>query len=268
MVESRLNQLYLRRNSHDRCFVIVSQMSSLLTIQRSCRFLSNAALTVAVLYAPFAIELLGYGAGLPLRLLVDTTTLGKRHLLFIALAYRGRALPLVWKTVKAHGAAPLKELRPLFDQVEAWLPPDCTVTLIGDRAFRSHKIRQECRQRGWRFCLRLMCDEYVTLADGTVCQLRDYPLQKGQRRYEQGVGVTQAGYGPSNVALAWETEADGPWYIASDEPAQPQTLRDYGKRMWIDEMFSDCKERGFHLDKTHIEEAERLGRLVLGVALV
>lgn len=237
-------------------------------IQRLRRFLSNAALTVTALYAPFALQLLAYGQGLHLRLLIDTTTIGKRHLLFIALAYRGRALPLVWKTVKAHGAVLLKELCPLFDQVEAWLPKDCTITLIGDRAFRSHKIMQECRKRRWHFCLRLMCDEYVTLADGRVYQLRDYPLCQGQRRYEQGVCVTQAGYGPVNLALAWDTDAEEAWYIATDESAGAQTLRDYGKRMWIDEMFSDFKGRGFHLDKTHIEEAERLERLILGVALV
>lgn len=237
-------------------------------IQRLRRFLSNTALTVTVRYAPFAIELLAYGAGLHLRLLVDTTTVGKRHLLFIALAYRGRALPLVWKSVKAQGAVPLPQLRPLFDQLEEWLPQDCTITLIGDRAFRSHPLMKECTRRHWHFCLRLMCDEYVTLADGRVYQLRDYPLQKGQRRYEQGVTVTQQGYGPINLALAWERDAKEVWYIASDEPAGTRTLHDYAKRMWIDEMFSDFKERGFHLDKTHIDVSDRLERLVLGVALV
>lgn len=172
--------------------------------------------------------------------------------------------------MKAQGAVPLPELRPLFDGGAGWLPEGGTVTLIGDRAFRSKDLMAECRQRGWHFRLRLMGDEQVRLADGTVCPLRDSPLVKGQRCDEQGVYVTQAFYGPVNLALAWdaEPEAREPWYIASDEPAGAQTLRDYGARMWIDEMFSDFKERGFHLDKTPMTAEERWERLVLGGALV
>jgi hypothetical protein len=46
-------------------------------------------------------------------------------------------LPLIWQTVKAHGAGPWPALRPLLDAVSAGLSEGCPVTMLGDRAFRS-----------------------------------------------------------------------------------------------------------------------------------
>ena len=37
--------------------------------------------------------------------------------------------------------------------------------------------------------------------------------------------------------------------------------------MWIEEMYGDMKGHGFDLEATHLQDADRISRLVLGVCL-
>lgn len=62
-------------------------------------------------------------------------------------------------------------------------------------------------------------------------------------------------------------KADAPWYIVSTEPATPPILTLYAVRMWADEMFRDLKSQGFHLEQTRLNHPERIGRLMLVLAL-
>jgi hypothetical protein len=62
-------------------------------------------------------------------------------------------------------------------------------------------------------------------------------------------------------------EPEDPWYIASTEPAGPQTLALYGVRMRADEMYRDLKSQGFHLEQTRSDRPDRLVRLMLVLAL-
>jgi len=41
----------------------------------------------------------------------------------------------------------------------------------------------------------------------------------------------------------------------------------YSRRFQIETLFSDQKSRGFHINKSHISAPERLGRLLIAVAL-
>ena len=66
--------------------------------QRLRRLLMNPAIVPATLYRPVARLLLSGFTGGSVRLILDATDLGGRlPVLFVALAYRGRALPLLWR---------------------------------------------------------------------------------------------------------------------------------------------------------------------------
>jgi len=52
----------------------------------------------------------------------------------------------------------------------------------------------------------------------------------------------------------------------SEKPGYLSTL-DYSNRWGIEPMFSDFKSRGFGIEHTHIHYPERLGRLILVMAL-
>lgn len=52
----------------------------------------------------------------------------------------------------------------------------------------------------------------------------------------------------------------------SERPGYLRTL-EYGQRWGIEPMFSDFKSRGFGIEETQIRHADRLGRLILVMAL-
>ena len=71
-----------------------------------------------------------------------------------------------------------------------------------------------------------------------------------------------------SMVLHWETGEEEPWYLATDQPATWRTIQTYKVRMWTEEMYGDMKGHGFDLESTHLQDLDRLSRLVLGVCLV
>lgn len=240
-------------------------------VQKLGRFLKDKKVEPLKVYAPFGKRLLLVWKDKRIRLLIDRTFLGiKGHnTLFIALAYKKRALPLAWMVLDHKGNSSLKEQWKLIKYLIPRIPKTSGVVLIGDREFQNDALMDKVFQRGWHFRLRLKNNTWITLKDGTKIQLRDLPLKKGQRLFLQRVYLTEEEYGPVNLACSWDQsdEDDDPWYIATDEEASNHTLKDYSRRMWIDETFRDLKEQGFHLDKSHLPFPDRLSRLILVIVL-
>jgi len=240
-------------------------------VQKLERFLKDKKVKPLKVYASFAKLLLSCWKDKRIRLIIDRTFLGiKGHnTLFIALAYKKRSLPLAWMVLDHNGNSSLKEQWKLIKYLIPLIPKASEVVLIGDREFQNDALMDKVFQRGWHFRLRLRCNTWVVLKDGTKCQLRDLPLKKGQRLFLQDVHLTEEEYGPVNLACSWDEsdEDDDPWYIATDEEASNHTLLDYSRRMWIDETFRDLKEQGFHLDKSHLPFPDRLSRLILVIVL-
>ena len=47
-----------------------------------------------------------------------------------------------------------------------------------------------------------------------------------------------------------------------------EAIQSYKRRMWIEEMFGDMKGNGFNLEKTRLQEEEKLNRLTMVVCLL
>ncbi len=54
---------------------------------------------------------------------------------------------------------------------------------------------------------------------------------------------------------------------ASNQASPRHIVRMYTRRMWIEEMFGDMKGHGFDLEPTHLDDQDRISRLVLGVCI-
>lgn len=46
-----------------------------------------------------------------------------------------------------------------------------------------------------------------------------------------------------------------------------ESVKVYGKRYWIEEMFSDHKSRGLNLEKTRLVDADRIQKLLVAVTV-
>lgn len=124
--------------------------------QRLRHLVMNPAVEPAHVYQPVASFLLSCFAGGSVRLILDATDLGGRlPVLFVAVAYRGRALPLGWRMLPVMGCSEFREQKALLSQVAALVPPSVEVTLLADREYGSVAMTPWCLSRGWHFCLRV-----------------------------------------------------------------------------------------------------------------
>lgn len=239
-------------------------------VQRLERWLKNGAIVGPLWYRPFAQGLLARWAGQPILLVIDRTDLDDgQYLLYVAVACHGRALPVLWTEVGHTGATDATLQWQLLAQVQPLLPPDSPVYLLGDREFGSVGLLQLLRQHTpWHWRLRLRANVWVQLPDTTWLQLRDLSLEPEQPVSLGPVRLTKhAAWGPVYVVAYWDGHSDEPLYVAVDAPQQTSAVTDYGRRMGIDEMFSDFKTRGFNIQKTRLTDPQRLNRLLLALAL-
>ncbi len=238
--------------------------------QRLRRLLMNPAIEPTKLYQPVATFLLACFTGGSIRLILDATDLGGRlPVLFVAVAYRGRALPLAWRMLPALGCSEFREQKALLCQVATLVPPSVAVTLLADREYGSLAMTRWCLSRGWHFCLRVKKNRWLLGADGARRQIGSLPLTPGGRLFVADVRLPALAEQPLSLCCGWsrDNKDDEPWYILSDLPADHHVLATYAVRFHIEEMFRDFKEFGFRLETTHLCDPERVSRLLLCVCL-
>lgn len=224
-------------------------------------------------YRPVARQLLqeaAAGDG-PLRLLIDTLELtGERRLLVAALAYRRRALPIRWRVDRTTGVTGADLQQHFVERLADLVPSGADVALAGDGEFHSVDLLRAARRQGWTFCVRLHADTYVRRAGRRrwrECQTLD-PVEGG-RRYVEDVYITKEhDFGPVHLVYHWEEGEEAPWRLVTNRRPGFSVYRLYQRRMWIEELFGDWQDGGFHLNQTRLYRPDRLSRLVLGLSLV
>jgi len=240
--------------------------------RRMERWVDNPNVRVREWYDPTAQDWLSYIARTTgiIRLIADGTKVGFDHqLLMIAVAYHHRAIPICWTWVPAargHSSA-FKQLA-LLSHVRSLVPPHTPVFLVGDSAFGAVDVMRQLETWHWWYVLRQKANNQIQWADhpwqnfGAIITAPDQSLWLGRGR------LTKEQAFPVNLLAHWEAGEDAAWLLATNLPDRPTTLKAYGYRMRIEEMFGDFKGQGFDLEKTHLRHHARLSRLTLAVALL
>lgn len=239
-------------------------------VNRLRRFLANAAVEVQSWYRPVVQQFLAPFAGHRLRLIIDSTEIGgKYRLLMVGLAYRKRTLPLLWSVhVGSQGHTDVHAQRALFTKVAQWLPRDAEVWVLGDTEFQSVPLLCWFAKRHWHFVIRQQGRIKIYRQGHGWQKLNTLALAEGETRAIGWVRLTEKhDVGWFWLLLHWEAGEDDPWYLVSDCAGPRKLLRLYKVRMWIEEMFGDLKDHGFHLQATGLRDPARLSRLVLGVCI-
>lgn len=267
--------IYLSRSVHLSRIAgkIVSSANLTSLTRRLSRFLDNPAVRVREWYAPIARELLQSMANTlgEIRLIADGSKVGFGHqLLIVAVAFRRRAIPIAWTWVrspKGHSSA-YKQLA-LLAYVRGLIPPGVSVLLVGDNEFGAVEVLRQLDAWGWKYVVRQKTSHLVRLEGKKEWQpFGDLISGPGQSLWlGRGLLTAQFAY-PVNLAAHWEAGEEEPWLLATNLPTLRATLKAYGRRMWIEEMFGDMKGNGFDLESTHLQHFQRLSRLTLAVALL
>ena len=148
------------------------------------------------------------------------------------------------------------------------LPEGGKPVLMGERFCGSPALIAWCREQGWDWRLRLKQDLLVFQDDGETtlaeCLARGEHMLSGIEL--TGIELTGKRVA-TNVAMVHEAGHPEPRIIALSEAPTVHRAFDYGLRWGIAPMFSDFKTRGFGIEDSHLQRTDRLGRLILVMAL-
>jgi hypothetical protein len=241
------------------------------TVRRFRRWLDNKNIQVHELYGPMIEHALKEWGGHTIHLALDTSMLWDRFCIIrIAVVFRGRSIPLVWKVI-AHGSSTvaLKVYQDLLDRAATLLPEGCRVVFLADRGFADTKLMDYLTHTmHWHWRIRIKSSFYVYRKHHRCIKISNIKLKRGQARFWHNVYITANQFGPVHLALAKPHGVKEEWLIVSDEPTDVTTFDEYGLRFDIEEGFLDDKSGGFQLESSQIRSAEALERLcfVLAVA--
>jgi hypothetical protein len=244
-------------------------------IKRTWRFTANERIEVATAMRGVVRRLLKRRRKRPLVVGFDWTEVGDFCTLMAAAVMKGRAVPLVWVSI---AKARLKHRRnaleeQLLRQLQGMLPEGVSVIVLADRGFGRTELARTCQKLGLRSIIRIKPDVWVE-SDGFRGKLRDFPVSKGMCRVLRDVLYRKRDPVRQHVVIRWveglPTKRDEPWFLMTDLDRDPRSLsRLYGKRMTVEEVFRDDKNRrnGWSLRDVQMTEAGRFDRLLLILAL-
>lgn len=265
--------LFLARSVHlshiARKLPLRGQVVSL--TNRLRRFLDNPRVNVWRYYQPIARQLLASFRGRRLTLLIDCTALGFNYqLMVVAIAYRCRALPLIWSVHRSkRGMVHTKPQIALLRRLAPLIPRKTEVWVVGDAGFGRAELMRWLSKRHWHYCLRVNSAYHFYRQGIGWAAVATIPVKEGQTLYLGWVRWTKLeNFGWVQLVAHWEHGEDEPWFLVTDQPAGLWTIRLYKKRMWVEELFGDLKGHGFDLEATHLQDFDRLSRLTLAAMIV
>jgi hypothetical protein len=243
-------------------------------VTRIRRWLMNSHVDVWSLYQPILEHVLKRWQQAKLMLVIDgTLVFGDRLQIYrLSLVHGCRAIPLAWIVTKGTGLIEAQRMRKWFKRMAKFLKPyERKVTLLADRGFRDHDWAKLCQNVGWRYRIRVTKNTIVTFADGRKVRIDQLGVKKGQIKCFQHIRLTVGGQFPTHLTVSWThgspKEPAELIAIMSDQHAHPKRLIEYGLRMRIEQSFRDDKSGGFDMDHTRLQDALRLERLLLAVAI-
>lgn len=232
------------------------------------RWYENKNNQADIYFLPFIESLL---AGLSERtyvIAIDGSEIGRGCLCLMAtLIYQKRAIPLAWVVVKgSKGHFPATTHCELLEQVQARLPADASVVVVGDGEFDSVALQKSLQTMQWEYVCRTASSSQI-FYEGAWLALRDLGILRGNQIWLTDVLFSHQEYGPVSLMLWWDKAEKEPLYLVSNLELACEACAFYKQRMRIETFFSDQKSRGFHLHKSHIADPARLARVLIAACL-
>ena len=184
-------------------------------------------------------------------------------LINVCLVWGGRSFTLA-QTVLEHGSATVgfDAYYPVLLAAKAILSPECTVTLLADRAFEYGELLRCLTQWQWDWAIRAKTDLPVTLATGhRDCVEAWLPPPQPAHLFHR---VTVLDDVHCHLATAHIPLAGEPWAVLTSRPPSLQTFALYGQRFGgMEPHFKDYKSAAFNLLDSGLREASVLTRLLM-----
>jgi hypothetical protein len=247
-----------------------TKAESRVTLMR--RWLMNSNVMVWSFYKKVLDHVFSGWSNVEATIILDGVMLfGDRWQVFrVSLLHGGRAVPLAWTVIEGKGLVKVNKLKSMLEKVQRFLKGHVKeVLFLADAGFRDCDWAQLCEKLGWNYGIRIACNTYITLPDGASNRL-DVLVPEYRNRYFQNALLTLQAKLKTNVSVTWTTDKQGnPEMVAviTNQIACHARLREYGRRMAIEQSFRDDKSGGFDLEHTRLQHAKRIDHLLLAVAI-
>jgi hypothetical protein len=239
-------------------------------VKRLSRWLDNDAIREEVYFLPYAELLLQHLALETLVLVMDGSGVGRGCCaLMMHVLYKGRALPLAWRVRQCpKGHFPEALHIALVELVSTLIPEGTQVVFVGDGECDGIKRQETLNEAGWWYACRTSKGNTATW-DGETFDVAELGacLKPGRLIELKDVEVTREAYGPVLLLCCWAQGHAEPLYLVSNMSSAEEAIAYYKKRFRIETFFSDQKSRGFHLQKSHLTDPQRLSRLLIASCL-
>jgi hypothetical protein len=239
-------------------------------VKRLSRWLGNEHIKEEVYFLPYAEILLTCLALETLVLVMDGSGVGRGCCaLMLHAIYKGRALPLAWvvrQCPKGHCPEALHIER--VELVSALIPEGTRVVFLGDGEFDGTELQKTMNDAGWWYACRTAKSTVATWEDLTFhLDFLGSSIKRGMLIELKEVQFTRDAYGPVMVLCYWAKGEVDPLYLVSNMSLAEEAIKYYQKRFRIETFFSDQKSRGFNIQKSHLEDCQRLSRLLIASCL-
>jgi hypothetical protein len=228
-------------------------------------------LDLGTCWAPWLTWVVEDWSSQQLALALDATTLGQRFVvLAVSVLYRGCAVPVAWKVLKAteaHAWEP--EWQALLNHFHQVVPADWKVIVLADRGLYAKWLFQALTALGWHPLLRINKQgKYRPQGWHHWLSLDACVTKVGQRWQGRVTAFKNASGRLECTLLAWwgEGYAD-PWLVVTDLPPEAADVCWYGLRTWIEQGFKRIKRGGWQWQYTRMHDPARAERLWLAVAI-
>ena len=206
-----------------------------------------------------------------LALALDATTLKKRFtVLCISVLYRGCAIPVAWKVVRAEEKGSWQpHWIGLLSHLQDSVPPEWTVIVMSDRGLYAPWLYAHIVSLGWHPFMRINKQgNFRPLSESTF---------RGLSTAAPEVGTAWCGrvdcFSGSESRLRctllarWDEGYEEVWLVVTDLAPEQATVAWYGMRSWIEGGFKDSKRGGWQWHQTKMEDPKRAERLWLAIAV-
>jgi hypothetical protein len=241
------------------------------TERRFRRWLNNCRIIPAILYKPLIKRALKKWQEQKIYLALDTSMLWNQICIIrLVIIYRGRAIPLAWKTI-AHKSSAVKfsVYKDVLEEAKELLPENSEIFFLADRGFVDTKLMiflSETLHWHWRIRFKNKINVFNQTKSGEF-KLQSLRAFRGEARFYHNCFISKKYFGQVHLAFARPKGVRDEWIIVSDEPTSLETFNEYGLRFDIEENFLDDKSNGFQLESSKLRCPEALNRLFLILAV-
>ena len=239
-------------------------------VKRISRWLGNEKIKEEIYFLPYAEILLKCLALETLVLVMDGSGVGRGCCaLMIHVIYKGRALPLAWVVRQCpKGHSPEALHIELVELVSELIPEGTKVVFLGDGEFDGTDLQETMNDAGWWYACRTAKSTVATWEGVKFnLDLLGSSIKPGMLIELKEVQFTRDAYGPVMVLCCWAKDEAEPLYLVSNLSLAEEAIKYYKKRFRIETFFSDQKSRGFNIQKSHLEDPQRMSRLLIASCL-